>query len=204
MAYPLAVGDIVEFRLIGRLHGQETVNVWHYRMTKAYVDGAATLNLLIGQFRGQVWNGALKPALSDEFTCTGIQAQRVYPTRNVPLLQTVNETGVGGAQSQPSGVAMVVRRLTDLAGRAYRGRIYLPGLPAGAELDSQLAPAYVATHQANLELTVTLGLNIAPDVGIALPVIWSAAVPARRTDVTRGVLDVILRYQRRREVGRGS
>lgn len=118
---------------------------------------------------------------------------------------TVATTGAVGGASVPNNVALVTTFQTDLRGRSYRGRAYLPGISADAlvsstEVDTGTAAAVNAAFGA---------------LNGALPLAYQHVVisnqnnnvmrtVAARTPVTSYRTEVRLDSQRRRLEGRGT
>ena len=150
----MAVGDIWEIKFITRSNDQLGVNVCHYAVsaqTGADVSAQAVADYFSinfgGLLAGCMWNGA-------EYR--GVIAARVFPgIRQFPASSTQN-SGVGsrGPEPAPSQLALVLSKHTALAGRAYRGRLYIP-FPALVDLDTNGTPKPgLVTAAANLGLAL--------------------------------------------------
>lgn len=202
MPIALPVGAILEVRLRGFIHGQETVNVFHYAAAQAVSDAVGELDLL-----KTAANSALVQKLrlytTTEMAGMRTDLQWVYPTRTVANLgSTPGQVGNLAGASVTSGATLVVRRTTQLAGRKYRGRIYLPGLPASYFTISQLNNTVPAAFYDDLTGMVTGSLTAA-NGNVYNPVIWSWKNKTVSTPIVAGAVDPVIRYQRRREIGKG-
>jgi len=204
MAYIIPPGAVIQFQILGRLHGQRTRNVFHYRYAgSANVDdGAAELTALADDFHDEVAFFILQQQ-SDEFTLEQIMAQAIAPTRYRAVFKDVNIPGAVEGNSVPSGVAVVLRRFAELSGRHFQGRVYIPGLPVASESDSQVLIDDRAAWSAVAQkfLTVLTG----PEGGENYRMVVSTDIIVTSADEVFGAaLDINLRYQRRREVGVGE
>lgn len=202
MPIPINVGDIIEIRLMGKLHAQVVECTFHYEADTAAADWLPQAAAAAGDFETNVW-GPLRAGLSNELMDVYFEIQIISPLRyRKDTLTPIARTGSVASNSLPSGVSIVVRRQGDIAKRWGQGRIYIPGLPQSSENDSQLAAAWVAANEAPY-VTAMLRQLAAGGGALWKPRIFNLKVPARKTEVTRAVLDKVIRYQRRREIGVG-
>lgn len=206
----IELGDLMHVSIRGRLHGQRVINtLWYYSLNDIpdteEVDMAGIFATEWVQDHGLLWPVALSNELVD-LTC---RAQLIRPNgttkptrwvyQDVPLTQPV---GSVVEQALPSSIAAVFRRRTARAGKEYRGRVYIPGIPVSYEDDSRLTQAgYDA-------LTASVGVACLAQVlaggGPWRTCITDAPLHSRITEVTTGQLDDVLRIQRRREIGVGE
>jgi len=205
MAYQVPVGAVCELRLFGVLHSQVVMITSHYDFGPvAGQDGATQLDSFTQQVESAIYN-PLKAHLSQELGQLFLQAQLIHPTRfvasnRIPLSRVGSVAGV----SEPSGVAIVVKRTTDLSGRKFRGRVYLPGVPESASLLSVLTSTYLTASTTDFANWVAFPITIqVPAPTQVFPIVFNLKDPTRKTRITQGFVDPALRYQRRREVGRG-
>lgn len=194
----MAVDDIYRCTIVGQLHGQTMNNVLFYReATSAGANGQTALaSALDSKYATNIL-----PRQSDEYTYKGALVQRFSP--GTPLVATLNSTntGAGGivGNSLPTSSAAVIKKLTTLAGRKYRGRLFLPGIPTAHEDDSELSAAAetaLATAFSNFGVSATSG-------GFVFNLILWHKASSTYTDVSIWEVTTPLRVQRRREVGRG-
>lgn len=194
----MAVGDIYQVTLEGKLHGQTILNVFHYKLVDeaagdpsencalAFDDGPAT---------------AIKSALSEEYAIVRVVAQKIFPLPPlVPYVSTAKAgNGAIAGNSLPTSVTVNVSKRTAYAGRKYRGRTFLAGVPAGFETDSELNAigiAGFATTKNAIAATIIQGAWS-----------WKPVLLHRSTNTTDDILktdlQIPLRNQRRRQVGKG-
>jgi len=196
----MAIGDIYQVTVSGTLHGQLTNSVLHYRETvSGGADGSVQLATAIDATLAGV---SFRANASSEWRYDFTVSQRIRPLP-ILLAVTVNlnaGAGQAGSNSLPSSVASVIRKRTALAGRKFRGRTYIPGVPSAVEVDSQLTAAGLTALQ-------TLATQMAGTVGIGAwdfaPVIFHRAT-GTSTLITACVATAVLRNQRRRQIGKGA
>jgi len=205
MPYSQVADAIVQVQIVGTLHGQRTRNVFHYhKWNGAVTDGKAFLTTFLNWFDQNVGD-PIRDCQSWEHVTDWIQAQFIRPDlyRAVNLIKNV----AGGVQenSLPSGVAVVVSTYAEAAGRAFQGRRFFPGIPVTHEEDSLLSEDGVTAWgfiPAKLLMEyneVTTGVKMTPIItdtalGLNTPSFYMKDTILRHT----------LRYQRRREVGKGE
>jgi hypothetical protein len=203
MAVPYAAGSIFQVQLSHTLDAQMVMTTYHYRVTAGGADAQVAQNRLGSVFETGVW-AVLRAGLSVELGGTRIRTQIVHPVRIVHDVRVpLNQAGVITGDCLPSGVAVVIRKRTEIAGRSHRGRVFLPGIPASGVDLSSLTTAYMTAHSTNLPAAIVATLN-----GFGgeewRPVIWSKTPDPLLFDfVTTAQMDGVIRYQRRREVGVG-
>lgn len=130
MAQPWAAGCRV--RLLGKIHGQDTVNVIHFA-TNTVINDPAQRDALILALLVAVLDCVgqqLLPAVTADWTCTGAEGISIYPVLGDPIFQAADPGTVGTlSPSSTSFIASLVEIRTGLGGRTHRGRFFLP--PAG-------------------------------------------------------------------------
>lgn len=109
-------------------NGKLAHNVWTGRYTGAFAGSAAQANAIFGALGTSASFAGLQPLLSTATGFSGVTIRDVN-TPNQPLISSTNP-GAGGSGAGvplPSEMAVCVTLRTALAGRANRGRTYLPG-----------------------------------------------------------------------------
>jgi len=210
----MAIGDQWRISIIGRVHGQRTMNSFYYsQVGGAGLGGLALgLNLLNAVLASDWWDFYID-LHSNEWSAVEATTQQYLAVANKYTPQTplyvhdvTDEVGGFVGDSLPTSVAFVVRRRTELAGRAGYGRIYLTGFPVTWEDDSLVDTADVNFSAAivgllaniNLDL-VNAGITWSPrHLGLSLPGGGSANI------IREWTYDSVLRNQRRRQIGRGE
>jgi len=194
----MAVGDIHQVTVVQELHSQTVLNVFHYRITAVGV-GNADANLLAAFLAGP-WT-QMKTALSDELEFVKNISQRILPSP--PLVGVDDPTASGNGDvaggSLPTSVAAVVTKRTANAGRRYRGRTFLAGVPISHEEDSKIANAFMGLYQ-NIASALDNILN--QGAWLFQPVLLHRD-DNTTTDINSCIARDVLRNQRRRQVGKG-
>lgn len=128
-------------RLKGELHGQETVNVWHFA-TNSALGGGADVALLVALAAAimQCVETVLLPAVTQDWNVTLVETQYVGTvtggTTTDPVVQAPAGAGVG--QLGPTSVsfaATLMQLRSGVAGRRGRGRSFMPP-PGEAQIAS--------------------------------------------------------------------
>jgi hypothetical protein len=127
MAAPWARG--AECRIIGELHGQQTVNVLHFATNEVVSDPSSldTLLLTLAEAMLACVIETLLPAVSIDWKAVKVDAKAIYPTPSDPVIATADAGSVGelGVTSVSFASSLVTLR-TGTGVRRGRGRIFLP------------------------------------------------------------------------------
>ena len=200
----LASGDIVEIQIRGRLDNQRTINTFHYAYTGTGTDdGDTRVRDILAMFDTTLHAGIATVTGVDQ-RYEALRGQRIFPTRVVPV--DIVPSAVAGAistQCSPSGASVVIRRSGLISTPHAYGRIFVPGVPMVQIGQSTLIPAARAAW--NAAVVPFMNANLVDSAGdVWNPVIYDKASPASSEDVFHAALDPVIRYQRRREVGKGE
>jgi hypothetical protein len=119
-------------RIIGRIHGQETVNVLHFA-TNSVINDQGSLDTLLLQLAEALRDCVVEfllPAVTQDWTFVQTDAKRIAPSTSDPILATGVPGNVGqlGVASF-SFASTLVNVRTGQGGKSGRGRMFLP--PAG-------------------------------------------------------------------------
>lgn len=124
--------DLARVRMIGSIHGSQTVNVLHFAKANADVD----LPTLLGKLQILAQNVALcavehlLPIATDDWTFQRTEAQGVSPILTDPVVHQTPLPNVGaGGQQGVTIAASLIQIRTGRDGRKGRGRMFLP--PSG-------------------------------------------------------------------------
>lgn len=213
----MAVGDHFRVALLGELAGQLVVAVLHYRQstgnTSTLTDVESLANASAVKFVGVA--GKLVACQSQDVTQKLIEA-RTFPLPGGILLgfdKAISQPGLVAEAALPPSTAAVIRKKTARLGRAYRGRMFVPGLGISTVVDGVIDDAGTITDLGDLGIAISAALTwtaggsptfipeictIVGDGSIGDPFAY------RANDITSTVVDLVLRSQRRREVGRGA
>lgn len=124
MAMSFGAGETLQFRVWCQQGEQASVNSFYYKcsaVTGQVSDVAAAV-----QFDTMI-AAVLKPLISNVATFLGTQC-RVMKTPTPASADTNANAGpgTGGVDGLPRQIAGLITKRTNLAGRGYRGRLYLP------------------------------------------------------------------------------
>lgn len=127
MPTPWARG--AECRIIGELHGQQTVNVLHFA-TNEVVSDPGTLDALLLALATNMLAcviDTLLPAVSIDWKAVKVDAKTIYPAPSDPIIATADAGSVGelGVTSVSFASSLATIR-TGTGVRRGRGRIFLP------------------------------------------------------------------------------
>lgn len=186
------------------LDGQILANVFHVDANEA-VDAAVT-NAILDVF--ETWlETELMPIVSEDLEATGLVG-RDLTTITGGLVERPFTTPVAGenlSPALPGNVALCVTLLTDLAGRSYRGRSYMPGLSEAQVTGSTLETGWSAAFgTAYIELVDALSLAGYELVVTSFQAGLAPRVAAVSTPIVAVGVNSTVDSQRRRLPGRGT
>jgi len=127
MPAPWAAG--AQARIVGRIHGQETVNVLHFATNTVVNDPGALDQLLLSlaQALAECVTTKLLLAVTGDWRFVQCDAKRIAPTTSDPILATGTPDDTGAlAPTSVSFAASLVSVRTGQGGKSGRGRIFLP------------------------------------------------------------------------------
>lgn len=201
--------DIVEVSFEGRCAGQTTLNLLHYMITDAPIDGIDWNGFALA-LKGQIDNpaGMMETYLaccSDEFTLRSLRIQVIKQFRySYEHFDLDDEPGTVVQEALPPNDAVVITKRNDSTGRHARGSIHMPGVPRTFVANGEVLPvgraAYdlfateAAKNQAVTVLSATLTLA---------PVIYNRLAPGTSQRWNQWITQATSRVQRRRTVGLG-
>lgn len=130
MAAPWSLG--VRVRIIGKLHGQDCINVYHFATNTVVNDAPSTDALILALLTAFLLciTDQLLAAVTSDYKLTGVEGTAIFPTKGDPIFLAA-DPGAQGALSPTSTsfIATLVQIRTGIGGRTHRGRNFLP--PAG-------------------------------------------------------------------------
>jgi len=174
VAATLITGHIWQVKAYARSTDQLAINVYHYQVTeqtgteKLDSDLAARMDAILGPLYVDL--------MSVESEYRGIGVQRINPIPpTVEVFANIQaDTGAVAGDLLPRQTCGLISKKTNLAGRKYRGRAYIPfpsevdnaadGTPTGGYLVNLLALADA------LEVPVVVGT--APNETTLTPILW--------------------------------
>lgn len=176
IAGPIVIPNTVQVRLIWTLPNAKTVfNVMHGSVAAGFSATSAVAEAIFTAIKASAGFTALKANLSTGVALAGVDL-RDLRSANLPLVASTSaaSAGTGTGTALPPGDALVVTLRTAGAGRAFRGRVYLPGFDSTAMAAGGVAAAATVTNSASFVTAVQSALSAS---GITLAV----AQPARKS-----------------------
>lgn len=204
-----------EARVAGRIHGQQTINVWHFGSDSEAADSNA-LVLLMTQLAQAIIDCVIQfwlPACTSDWTLEGVDVRRLFPDPSDPIELSAPANSVG--QRQPvntSFEAVLIRLRSGLAGKSHRGRKFMP--PPG---DPDITNSVLSSDPVNDFMTQFLDCMAGKFIGVGAttpfrmlivsqkslknqPANWNiATVPVNQMNIEQGVT-----HLHSRKVGVGS
>ncbi|HEY9758859.1 MAG TPA: hypothetical protein V6C97_27065 [Oculatellaceae cyanobacterium] len=126
---PIVPQTIAQVRIVGELHGQACINVWHVASTEVFVDFDAWSDalLLLAQAMLECAVTELLPAVTSDYRLVQCDAQMLAPTKTDLFVATAVPTNVGElGPTSVSFASSLVNIRTEQGGRRGRGKKFLP------------------------------------------------------------------------------
>lgn len=120
---------IAQVRIIGSIHGQQTVNVMYFG-TDLVANDAGELNAILvalAEAMRECILDFLLPAVTSDWRFVRVDAKEIFPTQTDPVVATGTPANVG--QLSPASapfLASLVNIRSGFGGRRGRGRMFLP------------------------------------------------------------------------------
>jgi hypothetical protein len=178
---PVVIPACIEVDLLWNLaSGKQVKNVMHGQVAAGFTATAAIAQAVYASIIGSAAWTAWAAYLHTTASFAGVQL-RDLRTANQPFVSSTGAAtpGTGAGTALPPGVSLIITERTALAGKGYRGRIYLPGLDSAA---------LVAATGAAVAAANTAAVNFVNQVGTSLSasgITQSLANPARQSYVGR-------------------
>lgn len=127
MAIAAALNSLWEVRIQGRIEGQETDNVLHFKCVGASSD----VELHLIQVLLSCFITHMLPVLTSTWELERVLWKQVSPALGVEQISipTGTTTGGGSAAALPSYCSALFSKRTLTGGRSHRGRMYVAGIP---------------------------------------------------------------------------
>ncbi len=214
MATAIDPGDLIRVRIWFKSGDQAAVNTIYY--VCATSSGNPTTDLNVAQAMDQFFAAPYKLLIADTAEYRGVQASLVrVPPRATQQAFANAGVGTGGAIGMPRQVSGLVKFNTVDAGRAFRGRLYIPfPAVAAAAADGQPSSAYLvnlaqltAQFQSqnffdNDPTTPTGSINVVQVVKHSVPKGGTPPPPAPSPIISWAPAEVFATQRRRGSFGR--
>lgn len=185
--------------------GEQCINSMYF----LHAGGAITINDANGLAAALLswWSLALMPKLSNDLDLLSVKVRDLTSVSGIEVFVGASGINGGAGDGMPNNVAACLSVRTPFAGRHYRGRIYLGGVPRSEVVENSLTASFQD------EVATAFNTIVGPG---GLWSNWSWAVVAQQnagavipggivTEVTSALfVDPIVDSQRRRLPGRGK
>jgi len=174
IAGPEILPNGIQVRLLWNLpNGKQAVNVLHGQVAGGFGPTQAIAEAIFSNIKGAAAWTTYRAFLNSGVSFAGVDL-RDMRTANQPLVASTSgaDAGTGAGTALPPGDALVVTERTAGAGRAFRGRVYLPGFDSTALAAGGVASAGAVTASQGFVAAVQSALTAQ---GITLAI----AQPAR-------------------------
>jgi len=159
------------------------------------------------------WATNIMPNLSNDLTLLNVTVRDQSTEFGVEVVSTTGTTAGAAADALPNNVAACVSVRTGFAGRHYRGRFYLPGIPRGSVVENDYDPAFAGDVITTLNTLVGVD-GYAPGWQGVVVARWQTLTPlSAPVPIVGGIVtpvnaflftDTVVDSQRRRLPGRGK
>lgn len=175
MAAPWTAG--AQVRIVGKIHGQDCINVLHFATNQQINDpGAADaliLTLLVAVLQcvtEQLMNG-----VTSDYTLTAVEGHRIAPVVQDPLSQIPAQATAGvRTPTSVSFTSSLVQIRTGGGGRSGRGRMFLPPAGEGETTNSALDAGVIS------DLTDFIACLAGKFIGAGATTPWRLGVLSRK------------------------
>lgn len=135
MANPINVGDVYEVKIGSWFNNQAGINVTHWYCTS--VTGSGQTDIQFATVMDLNFAADMKALMTNAAVYFGVRVQRKLPLPQTGPVVFAGLTGNGtaGTTPLPTQVTGMFSKITGLAGRAFRGRFYMP-FPDAADNDN--------------------------------------------------------------------
>lgn len=209
----MALANIAQVVIKGKVHGQDYRNVLHFGTDLDIQDGtyAAILTALAEAVMACITT-VLLPGLSNSITISSVTAKRIHPILTDEVTSTsVGSAGAASGETVPSFASMLIDIRTGAGGRKWRGRMFLPPCLEAETTQSVLNATALALLAAFCACMAT------KFIGASATTSWRLGVLSRKELTTNGGNESLafreaksltpvsaLAVIRRRKVGKGS
>lgn len=204
----------VRVRLLGRIHGQQTVNVFHFATNTVINDSVQRDTLILAllvAFLSCV-SEQLVTGVTSDWSCEGVEGIPIAPQPGDPILKTPDAPVVGQlGPASTSFESSLIEVRTGLGGRTHRGRNFFP--PAGEAQTGNSTLGATAVEQ----LTAFVECLAGKFIGAGATENWRMGVLSRKllansaanfdtafAEATNLVVKPLVAVMSSRKVGRGS
>lgn len=196
----MPIGDLLQVRMVCVCGEQTALNIRHYVITA--IAGVERTRLQIVQDMDNAYAPLYKALMSNEAQYRGMDIKRLAP--GVPTVSdaTAANNGAGTLVSDvlPRQVCGVIGLKTALAGRKYRGRVYVPfpSESVSSVLGTPTAGHVTALGNLSAQLTAAFNSTQGLNTTTLAPVLLHKGSPPSWDNLTTGIVRGRFGTQRRR------
>jgi len=196
---PLVIGQIIELTVAATIQTQTALNIYHAWVTGPLVGAPTVQDVANGM--DAYWDVQYKALMSSAWRYRGTGARIINTLVAHRMFAGVTGAGpgTGAATALPTQSRGIISWGTQYAGRAQRGRTYIPG-PSTAAVDANGIPVagYVTAAQtlANKWNAGAVTLTVGANTFTFTPILWHRK-PKTFDIVTTGVAKALMATQRR-------
>ena len=198
----MAVGDVLKLTVNGlSQNGDPNINTFYYLVTAEGTDDDRAA--LVLAWRGVPLSNYLA-CLSTFYNVVSYSCYRIWPTKSTlyQYTETSERPGTVASAIPADNIAVTITKRTAIAGKAGRGRLFMPGVPASfistGEVNTTGLTAY-ANFCGSVRSAISSGANSFS------PVVFNLRTRPPEVSFFNLIIDadthIILRQQRRRETG---
>lgn len=181
----VAKANVVTAILHWTYHGITGENVIDCRVAASYTPNGSLVNTLNTAIIGTFSVGAFDTVLAPTTVYTGVGLRDMRTEGGAEILSTNGtHTGAGTGIGAPNQVAICVSKRTAMAGKFFRGRLYVGGLADSIMIATGLIDDTVATIVQNWATALASALT----TNSLIPAIHSPAYPERPSHAPGGGL----------------
>lgn len=148
---PLVIPNTAQVTLLWTLSGTPwAMNVLHYTIPSTMGVDTALAEGIFTQAKTDMSNAGLRPMLGSNWAFSGVSVRDLRGP-NLPLFTSTGAAlaGTAATETMPAQNCVCVTLRTALAGRSFRGRVYLSGFAEVANLGSGLIATAARDASAN-------------------------------------------------------
>lgn len=191
--------QVAKISLVGHRDTRAWVNTFHAAKPSGPLARIDLLNLAGAYLTA--WNTAYRPNMCNPIILDQIQVRKLDPLDPQAVDSTTGLPSAGTApgSEEPANVTLTLSWRTGLAGRKYRGRNYVAGIPTARVSATDTVDGLFVSQMSTLADNL---YNAPINAGGMVPAIFHLG-PDTWTAIASYVIEAILDSQRRRLPGRG-
>jgi hypothetical protein len=207
----IPVPNVAQITMEGAVDRQQTINDIYFEVSGGGITG---VNLFAITFAVATWfAGTFAPLLSRDWAAVRVRGRDLTAANS--FIAEAGAAAVGGIDEEaaPNNVAACIKLATAVAGRSFRGRNYIPGIPNSKVTLNTLDAGFIADFENAYSSLTGAGTFLAGWEMVVVsrftgggPGVPSAPrVAGIATPVTAGIFtSPYVRSMRSREIGHGK